>query len=240
MNNQIINPSSYDLQSILAEIRKNAEKHNRDHIQTNSAQSSSILSTGEYLHELQSTINRMADKSRLQSLINRCEDKLRMKHVLANTIAGWVDNWDVDVTLLVPQSNVAYSSQTHLSKFLNGYFKSLDAIVYGHIPRRQRPKIARFVVNEFADGVGWHCHAVIATPVGFDRTHLDQIMRKTWFERIGVNDNPKFDPSRFYCSQTHNDRYISYSLKHAIEMDNINFDLSKGVIDLYNSTYNNL
>ena len=230
------NPSNEDLKSILSRIRNNSLNKEEEGLMQKMPAPSRHLSD-QQINEINTALHNSATNDRIRLLLGKSENKTRLKQSLAEYIMNWECNWDIDLSLLVPRGNKAYNSQVHLSKFLHGYFKAIDAVVYGHISSRLRPKLNRFVVTEHADGVGWHCHAIIATPVHFDRAALDNVMRRIWFERIGIYDNPKFNPDRFYCSNIHNDAFIKYSLKYAIDTNNLDLDLSKGVIDLYNTSY---
>lgn len=188
----------------------------------------------ERIKEIDQGLLKCASKSHNELILNKSSQKQALKQSLAEAILDWDCTWDINLSLVVPKGNPAYSSSTHLSKFLHGYFKAIEAIVFKGVPRRNRRSITKVVVLEHADGIGWHCHVIIASPENTSTDELNRIMQHEWFKRIGIYDNAKFNPERFYHSTCHHDKFVAYSLKHAIDTNNHNLELAKGIIDAYN------
>lgn len=164
--------------------------------------------------------------------------KIEHKAAWVDWVEGWTTNFDLNVCWHVPkQMRAAQEGYGHewLQKQLSAYFKQVELQIFSNIPKRQRPKLERFVVLEYTDGVGWHAHALIATPENVKQAQLQEILRDTWESRVGQYCTDDFKKRLFWIDKAKHG-YLSYCLKHAIHLeDSDNF---KGIFDHTNTARN--
>ena len=182
-------------------------------------------------------LEHLRNKDRQSALLHRSPSRAAIKQSLADSIGDWNCTWDIDLALTLPSNHPASHAPNHkaLSAFLVGYFSRVEADIFSHQSRRQRSKLIRYVVLEHADGVGWHSHAIIASPAHLDVTTTNNVMRRHWYKSVGTIRNKNYDPNRLYWSDIHQHDYIAYSLKHAIQTSNCNLDMIKGTMCEFNT-----
>lgn len=163
---------------------------------------------------------------------------LEQKDAWVDWVEGWTTNFDLDVCWHVPnEMRAAQQGYGHewLQKQLSSYFKQVELQLFKSIPQRQRPKLERFVVLEHEDGVGWHAHALIATPEQCKQAHVQEVLRDTWEKRVGQFCKEEFKQRLFWIRKAEVG-YLSYCLKRAIDVGNN--DNSKGIFDYKNTARN--
>lgn len=119
-----------------------------------------------------------------------------------------------------------------LQKKLRHYLNKLDRRVLKSAHRDKHIKIWRFVTLENADGVGWHAHALMATPQGHDRRTIINWATWMWINELGDEYENSFVPYLVQASETQGNYlgYISKTLGRAT-------DDMVGTIDLVNTAF---
>jgi hypothetical protein len=186
----------------------------------------------QYLAALHAEIQKNAQR---RLAFASSQQVVEQKAAWVEWVEGWEANFDLDVCWHVPREmRVAQDGYGHewLQKQLSAYFKQVELQIFQSIPVRQRPKLERFVVLEFEDGVGWHAHALIATPEQCKKADLEEILRTTWERRVGLFCRDEFKSKLFWIRKA-GPGYLGYCLKSAVDVGYN--DQSKGVFDYKNT-----
>ncbi|MEK4034883.1 hypothetical protein WOC76_09375 [Methylocystis sp. IM3] len=201
-----------DYRAILSQIQANAL--NRD------------------IDDYANTLHHLRVKQHRNLLLNQHTKRRKLRQALADDVANWNCTWDIDLALTLPRSHPAAhaSSPAPLVNLLRRYFTAVDARVFPNQSRKHRQQLHRFVVIEHAEGVGWHMHGLVASPSHIDIVATNNILRSQWYQAIGEITDERMDSRRYYWSDIHQDDYIHYCLKHVIQTNNSEIDISKGTI----------
>ena len=156
--------------------------------------------------------------------------------------------WDVGICLHVPNSlRVAENGwdERWLQRRLSRFFNQLDRRIHKAAHRNRGVRVARCVALERTDLVGWHAHAMLATPTGWQHEDFIQLMRKLWHEDLGSYRACRFENQLFWAEPISNN-YGSYSTKHCASsakpiysQSGISNGWVDGMIDLQNTVLSN-
>lgn len=153
----------------------------------------------------------------------------------------WVNDWDVKLNLACCwhasdflRDQQGGRDETWLQRHLSTYFNKLVMRVYGHMPVRLRPNIARLITLEHADGVGWHAHGLVATPAHMTSNEFSMILHELWIEQMGNCHFGSFGKRIFWCEQS-GSGYLPYILKSATEKNGHRHGELKGLLDVHNT-----
>lgn len=119
-----------------------------------------------------------------------------------------------------------------LQRKLKHYLNKLDRRVLKSAHRNKHVKIWRLVTTEYAEGVGWHAHGLLATPQGHDRSTIINWATWMWINELGDEYENAFVPYLVQASETRAD-YLGYISK---TFGQINDDMV-GTIDLENTHF---
>lgn len=134
---------------------------------------------------------------------------------------------------LVDADRVGWSAHW-LQRKLKHCLNKLDRRVLKSAHRDKHVKIWRLVTLEYADGVGWHAHALMATPKGHDRSKIINWATWMWIAELGEAYQNSFVPYLVKASATEDKtKYLSYITKTLGQRD----DDRVGTIDLVNTAF---
>lgn len=132
---------------------------------------------------------------------------------------------------LVDADSVGWSAHWFQKK-LKHYLNKLDREVLRSAHRRKHVKIWRLVTLEHAEGVGWHAHALMATPEGHSRSKVMNWAAWMWMAELGDAYQNSFVPYLVQASPSRG-KYLSYITKTLGQSD----DDKVGTIDLVNTAF---
>lgn len=134
---------------------------------------------------------------------------------------------------IVDADRVGWSAHW-LQRKLKYCLNKLDRRVLKSAHRDKHVKIWRLVTLEYADGVGWHAHALMATPEGHDRSKIINWATWMWIAELGEAYQNSFVPYLVEASATEDKtKYLSYITKTLGQRD----DDQVGTIDLVNTAF---
>ena len=192
---------------------------------------------GQYIAAINAEIQRNARKG---MAFHPSKRRLEQKEAVINWVEGWESNFDLDVCFHVPKEmRVIQNGNGHewLQKQLSAYFNIVEKELFKSIPVRQRQKLSRFIVLEHANSVGWHAHALIATPDNCKQAQVCDVMRDIWERRVGQYCKDEFRQRLFWIRKSEFG-YLNYCLKYVIENNDNANAVNKGIIDLENTSRN--
>ena len=157
--------------------------------------------------------------------------------VSANTVlSDWVQNtgvkWDVCATLHVPEAKRKAAqgwTADWLSDELRHYFNQLDRRVFKSAHRNHGARVYRWVTLENSDGVGWHAHALLRTPVGMQQAAFISLTDQLWRAQLARYAAAYFQ-SRLSVIEPLRGNFAYYMIKSVHD----GADDSRGVLDLRN------
>lgn len=153
-------------------------------------------------------------------MATEADAELRKQHVT------WINNqpynFNIAVSWHLPASykaaNGAYDDVA-FSSCLRKYFNKLDATVFKSAYWRKRVRLARAIVLEYADGVGWHAHGVICTQ--FSKLPEEQIIKlitSKWHKHLGRFGRGSFSDHLVYA-EPRTGPYVRYMTKNLSAVD---------------------
>lgn len=141
-------------------------------------------------------------------------------------------NWDLAVCWHLPTS---FKTTHHadnaagFSKGLTHYFNGVDRQVFGAANRLQHIRIPRFLTLEYADGVGWHAHGILASKsTGLTLVQLRCLLERQWFKQLKGYYCGSF-AKRLFWAEPNGGLYINYISKSISKMRE-----ASGEIDVMN------
>jgi len=157
--------------------------------------------------------------------------------VSANTVLiDWINNtgvkWDVCATLHVPEAKRKAAqgwTADWLSKELRHYFNQLDREIFKSAHRRRGARINRFITLEYSEGVGWHAHALLRTPVCMQQAAFISLADQLWQAQQARYAAAHFQ-SRLSLIEPLQGNFAFYMIKSVHD----GADNSRGVLDLRN------
>jgi hypothetical protein len=134
---------------------------------------------------------------------------------------------------LVDADRVGWSAHW-LQRKLKHYLNKLDRKVLKSAHRDKHIKIWRLVTLEYTEGVGWHAHALMATPKGHEQQKIINWATWMWVAELGDAYQNSFVPYLVQASATEDKRkYLNYITKTLAHGD----DDKVGTIDLVNTAF---
>lgn len=157
--------------------------------------------------------------------------------ISANTVLNdWVQStgvkWDVCATLHVPDKKRKAQqgwSADWLSDELRHYFNQLDRNIFKSAHRNHGARVNRFITLENSEGVGWHAHALLRTPVGMQQAAFISLADQLWQAQQARYAAAHFQ-SRLSVIEPLHGNFAYYMIKSVHDGS----DNSKGVLDLRN------
>ena len=134
--------------------------------------------------------------------------------------------WDVGCCLHIPEQmrlNERTWDQYGLSKIICRYFNRIDRCLFKSAVKRHNKRMQRFVVAEYADAVGWHCHFIAKSPQHLTTEKLETSLRTQW-ERITNVSFPSNIQAQLFWSEPLAGNYQAYCTKRAFRADDDPFD----------------
>lgn len=132
---------------------------------------------------------------------------------------------------LVDADSVGWSAHW-LQKRLKHCLNKLDRRVLKSAHRNKHIKIWRLVTTEYAEGVGWHAHALMATPPGHAQKKIIDWASWMWLHELGGEFENDFLPYLVRAEPTKGD-YLSYITKTL----GSHIDDGVGTVDLVNTAF---
>ena len=135
-------------------------------------------------------------------------------------------DWDTACCLHIPEERRNAEQawyQYGLSKILGRYFNRMDRCLFKTAVKRHNKRMERFVVTEYADSVGWHCHFIAKSPKHLTFEKFRTSLRTQWEKCAGVSCPSQFQ-SQLFWSEPLKASYQDYCLKRAYRADDDPFD----------------
>jgi hypothetical protein len=162
--------------------------------------------------------------------------RLLMGVSATTVLSDWVQNtgvkWDVCATLHVPEAKrIAAQGWTAdwLSDELRHYFNQLDRDIFKSAHRNHGARVYRFITLENSEGVGWHAHALLRTPVGMQQAAFISLADQLWQAQQARYAAAHFQ-LRLSVIEPLRGNFAYYMIKSVHDGS----DNSKGVLDLQN------